>query len=118
MKRILAAAAMAATLMGAGGNPAFGEQQESHFKQAEQHANAALSQNQPGNTGPLVQHAQMALEHARMAQAEKPNPDMDKAIQGLEKAIEQGKAGDGNKAVEHTREALDYMSAAKAAMGG
>lgn len=117
-KRILAAAAMAATLTWAGGTLAYGESENSHFKQAEEHANAALSQSRPGNTAELVQHGQMALDHARMAHAERPSPDMDKAIQSLEKAIELGKAGDGQKAIEHTREALDYMDAAKGAMGG
>jgi hypothetical protein len=118
MKRILLAASLAATLAVAGSPPAFAEQPPNHLAQASEHINAALAQTRPGSAPALVKHDQTALEHLRMAQQQKPNPDLQKAIESLERAIREGQAGNADKAIEHTKESVEYIDAAKAALGG
>ena len=92
--------------------------QADHMKQAREHVNAAVTEGQKGDAKGLVKHAEVGLEHVKMAQKLKPLPDLEKAIKSLEESIKQGKAGDANKATEHAKESLEYIDAAKAAMGG
>ena len=117
MKRILIAIPLAATLALA----CFGlahAGQANHVAQAREHVNAAVTQGQTGDSHALVQHAQTALEHARMAYQEKPVPDLEKAIKSLEESITQGKAGHADKATEHAKEAVEHINAVKGALGG
>jgi HEPN domain-containing protein len=93
-------------------------QQADHLKQAREHVNAAVMQGEKGDTKTLVQHAETALEHVKMAQTPKPLADLEKAIKSLEAAIRQGTAGDATKATEHAKESVEYIDAATAALGG
>ena len=93
-------------------------EQANHCKQAREHVNAAVMEGKKGDTKALVQHAEMGLEHAKMAQQPKAVSDVGKAIKSLEETIKQGKAGDANKATEHATESLEYLDAAIGALGG
>jgi hypothetical protein len=120
MKSILTAAALAAALAALGPGPAFAQQYplSDHLAQAADHINTALAQTGPGQMPALVKHNQTALEHLRMAQQQKPSPDLQKAIDSLEQAIREGQSGGTEKAIEHTKESVEYIDAAKAALGG
>lgn len=93
-------------------------EQAAHCKQAREHVNAAVTAGAKGDAQALVQHAEVGLEHVKLADKAKPIPDLNKAIKSLEEAIKLGKAGDAAKATEHAKESVEYIDAAAAALGG
>ncbi len=92
--------------------------QAAHMKTAREHINVAIQEGQKGDATALVKHAEVGLEHAKMAQKIKSLPDLDSAVKSLDQAILLGRAGDAKKATEHAKEAMDYLGAAIAALGG
>lgn len=64
---------------------------ESHLSEAVGFTREAVAAGREGKPSALVLHATNALEHARAAQHERPNPHVKKAIARLQEAIKFGK---------------------------
>jgi ribosomal protein S20 len=87
---------------------------EEHAYTAIEHTSAALAQGKADKAPALVQHAEQALEHAKMAESVAQGhskTQMQSAVKALEKAISQGKTGDAKSATESTQEALGFLQA-------
>jgi hypothetical protein len=118
MKRIVIALSLAMSLVLAFLGAAHAQTQTEHLKQARDHLNVIATPDPVADTDTFAQHARIALEHVKMAQERKASPDLEKAIQSLEDAMKQSQSGDAKKANEHAKEALEYIDAAKGALGG
>ncbi len=116
MKRIITALSLISVLAFAG--PSLAEERVDHMKQAREHLNAAVKQGQMDNTNALVEHAQTALEHLRMAQRQRSSSDLDRAAKSLQETISEGRAGNNHIATEHARESVEYIDAATGSLGG
>jgi hypothetical protein len=92
--------------------------QASHLKSAREHVNAAVQAGMKGDSKALVEHAEAGLEHATMAEKMKSLPDLVRGVDTLKQAITLGKSGDVSKATEHAKEAVNYLDATIAALGG
>lgn len=87
---------------------------EEHAYAAIEHTSAAIAQGQKGKAAALVQHAQKALEHAKMAEnvaAGHLKVEMKSAVDELEKAITAGNADDAKLAVIPLEKALGFLQA-------
>lgn len=89
-----------------------------HMEQARDHVNMAVKQGESGDAKGVAQHARTALDHLKMAEKEKPLPDLDKAGKALGEAISQGDSGNAEKATASAKESVQYIDAAMAALGG
>lgn len=86
--------------------------------QARAQAQSAAMQGESGHAKKLVEHAERALNHVKAANISPANPDLDQAIKALASAIEQGKAGATDTATVHVHEAIQYLDAVRAGLGG
>jgi hypothetical protein len=87
---------------------------EEHAYAAIEHTSAAIAQGQEGKAPALVEHAQKALEHAKMAENVAMGHlkvEMQSAVDELEKAITAGNAGDAKLAVIPLEKALGFLQA-------
>ncbi|MBP1152488.1 MULTISPECIES: small metal-binding protein SmbP [unclassified Methylocaldum] len=119
MKRIIMAISLMTTFVLSGVGFAQTEPEHiKHVREARQHVTMAVTEGEKGDAKALVQHAQVGLDHVRMAQKEKPLADLDKAATSLEGAISQGQAGDVKKATEQAKESVEYLDAVLSGLGG
>ncbi|WP_333873201.1 small metal-binding protein SmbP [Methylobacter sp.] len=87
---------------------------EEHAYAAIEHTSTAIAQGKADKAPALVEHAEKALEHAKMAEnAAKGHlkPEIQSAVDELEKAITAGNAGDAKLAVIPLEKALGFLQA-------
>jgi len=87
---------------------------EEHAYAAIEHTSAAIAQGQAGKATALVEHAQKALEQAKMAENAATGHvkvEMQSAVDELEKAITAGNADDAKLAVIPLEKALGFLQA-------
>lgn len=65
-----------------------------------------------------MQYDQEAPSHLRMSLSEAPSPNLEKAAQTLEQGIQAGQSGNSDQATQQTKEAIEYIDAARGALGG
>ncbi|MGZ8947436.1 MAG: small metal-binding protein SmbP [Methylococcaceae bacterium] len=87
---------------------------EEHAYAAIEHTSTALAQGKAGKAPALVEHAEKALEHAKMAENVAKGhlkAEMQSAVDELEKAIVAGNTGDTKIAVIPLEKALGFLQA-------
>ncbi|MGZ4959419.1 MAG: small metal-binding protein SmbP [Methylomonas sp.] len=91
---------------------------EEHATEALEHANGAVTAGKGGDANKLVEHAQMALEHAEKGEKVvkgEPKKHMEEAVKSLKSAIEHGKMGHADMATKAAEEAVKHLEAGNVA---
>ncbi len=63
-----------------------------------------------GHSDAIVMHAQVALNHAKMAQKDMMNPHLDEGVLELKEAIAHGNQGHAGVATQHAKSAVMHLS--------
>ncbi len=84
-----------------------------HVADSLEHAQKAEEHGKQGHADVLVENAEEALKHAKMAQKETPNMHLDKGISELEKAISHGKQGHADVATGYAESAIKHLKEVK-----
>ncbi len=81
-----------------------------HVGEAISHATEAGDHGEMGHSDAIVMHAQVALNHAKMAQKDTMNPHLDEGVRELEEAIAHGNQGHAGVATRHAKSAEMHLS--------
>ncbi len=84
-----------------------------HVADSLEDAQKAEEHGKQGHADVLVENAEEALKHAKMAQKETPNMHLDKGISELEKAISHGKQGHADVATGYAESAIKHLKEVK-----
>lgn len=87
----------------------------SHLEQAIAETKEAIHEGKQDHPTSLVEHAVNAIDHAKAAQVERPDPHIKAGIKDLKKAVTTAKRSGRplTKAVKHAQTALTHFEAAK-----
>lgn len=83
-----------------------------HLPQAVEHTQAAIKEGEAGKAAALVEHATVALEHAKASEKAEANPHTGEGIVHLEAAIDVAKKGDAAGGTTHAKSALEHLGMA------
>jgi Small metal-binding protein len=86
---------------------------ENHVAEAVEHIKEAINLGQQGQSTSFADHAQLALDHAKAAEQEKPNTHTESAIAKLTGAVDYIKAGHEDAALTSAESALTYLAQVK-----
>ena len=77
-----------------------------------EHTQAAIKAGEAGKAATLVEHATVALEHAKASEKAEANPNTGEGIVHLEAAIDVAKKDDAAGGTTHAKSALEHLGMA------
>lgn len=87
---------------------------ENHLKEATKHAEAAATSGKKGDASTIAKHARMAKTHVEAALKDQPGDEhLNAALKSLDAAIFGSERGEGDKARQAAKDAVNHLKMAK-----